>query len=57
MKNYLNKVLMLLVFASLVLSSCSVEYRDRRERERRDGRDGRDHHDNRGNEGYHYKAF
>lgn len=57
MKNYLNKVLILLVFASLVLSSCSVEYRDRRERERRNGWDGRDHHDNHGNEGYHYNAF
>lgn len=54
MKTYSNKILILLVFASLVLSSCSVEYRDRRERERRDRRDHRDH---RGNDGYHYKTF
>jgi len=50
MKNYMLKLAALLIFASVALSSCSVQYR---ESHRRHDGDGREHHDRDHDHNYH----
>lgn len=55
MKNYMIKLIALLMFASVAVSSCSMEYREHRRAERHDrghDHDHDDHHDD-----HHYNRY
>ncbi|MBC7401230.1 MAG: hypothetical protein H7289_14925 [Mucilaginibacter sp.] len=46
MKNYIIKMLTLVVFASAALTGCSLQYQQRRQKYDRTGRDGYQHDNN-----------
>ncbi|MES2279570.1 MAG: hypothetical protein V4592_26285 [Bacteroidota bacterium] len=45
MKKYLIRMIALMMFASVAISSCSVEYRQHRKEQRGHDHDHDDHHD------------
>jgi outer membrane biogenesis lipoprotein LolB len=54
MKKQIIRMITLLAFSSVLLTSCSVEYRQRHAH--RDGRNDRDHHDDH-HDDHHYNRY